>query len=255
MAIPAINYAGNVSSQIRSKGLEVYSGLYASKGVRLTHIWGKGASGDHAKGTALDFMVFNNAAAGHWIANYLMANAERLGVRYIMWNHRIWNVDKDRYGAWRWVPDRGNSTENHMDHVHVAFKSTGGTYVGPNKAPSPSKPAPIPSGSKPVTLKVDGSFGKATITRLQQHIAKAYKSRIVVDGSWGPSSKMYLETVLNYEAKARGWSQPKVTKTTAPGKNTLHTARLRWLVGRNPAAGAWDTETTKALQRFLNSRR
>lgn len=113
---------------------------------------------------------------------------------------------------------------------------------------TPSVPA------TPGKLAVDGSFGPATARAFQTYLKKAYRSGVAVDGSWGPSSRAYLEYALNYEAKRHGWYQAPVTKTTQPGANTLHTARLRWLVGRAPVSGPWDAETTKALQRFLNAR-
>lgn len=195
MALAAIDYAGSVSAPIRSKGLEVYSVLRAGKGVTLTHIWGKGGGGDHAKGVALDFMIFQNEAAGHYIANYLMANAKRLGVQYLMWNHRIWNIDKDGYGKWRWVPDRGSTTENHMDHVHVTFKSATTAYVPPTpakpKPTPPKKPAPAKAPKYPGKQIRRGSSG-AQVLLVQQRL-KARGWSIALDGKFGPTTERTVE--------------------------------------------------------------
>lgn len=112
--------------------------------------------------------------------------------------------------------------------------------------------APPVTTTKSAALVVDGSFGPKTITAFQAYLKRAYRSGIAVDGSWGPSSRRYLEYVLNYEAKQRGWAQIAVGGSTKPGVDSTHTARLRWLVGVTPVAGPWNTATTKALQIFLN---
>lgn len=212
MALPAIAYAGTITASMKSRGLEIYNELLRAKSVRLTHIWGKGATGDHLRGVALDFMVFENAAAGHFIANYVMANAKRLGVQYMMWNHRIWNVDKDRYGVWRWVPDRGNPTKNHMDHVHVSFKSATMNYVPPAGAGTTTAPKPSTKWSradvvamqKLLEVSPDGKWGPGTDAKAQAfrrvaaaslkhtaadvRIAQAIVD-VKVDGSLGPVTR------------------------------------------------------------------
>lgn len=212
MALTAISYAGAVSAPVRSKGLEVYNALRTGKGVTLTHIWGKGASGDHAKGIALDFMIFENAAAGHYIANYLMANAKRLGVQYLMWNHRIWNVDKDKYGAWRWVADRGSVTENHMDHVHVTLKSSSTAYVppspvvakpSPTKPTSPKKPAPPKTPKYPGKQLRRGSSG-ANVLAVQKRL-KARGWSLSTDSKFGPGTERVVRQFqANKKLKADG---------------------------------------------------
>lgn len=77
---------------------------------------------DHPLGLALDFMV--SPAQGDALAAYVQANANRLGVTYIIWRQRIWSVDRSGEG-WRGMEDRGSATANHMDHVHVSFSASG----------------------------------------------------------------------------------------------------------------------------------
>ena len=81
---------------------------------------------DHPSGHAVDIMLPRwNTTAGKakgWdIANYLRANAATLDIQYIIFDQKIWNVARDREG-WRAMSDRGNSTANHKDHVHVTTK-------------------------------------------------------------------------------------------------------------------------------------
>ncbi|WP_240505273.1 hypothetical protein [Nocardia mangyaensis] len=75
--------------------------------------------GDHGSGLALDFMT-PNAAVGDTIAEFVLANKERFGVTYVIWKQRY----NDGNG-WSLMEDRGSSTQNHYDHVHVSFHSYG----------------------------------------------------------------------------------------------------------------------------------
>lgn len=94
---------------------------------------------DHPSGLALDYMI-NNAGGrqtGQNVADYLVANAKRLGVKYLIWNRQSWNPER---GTWA----RYTSTDNpHTDHVHATFKDKapggGGVLV-----PVPSLPG-LPS--------------------------------------------------------------------------------------------------------------
>jgi hypothetical protein len=76
---------------------------------------------DHPSGQALDIMMANDgrdAASvreGNLIAAFLMANASQLGVDYMIWRGNIWYPGRD----WRQMSDRGNWTDNHMNHIHV----------------------------------------------------------------------------------------------------------------------------------------
>lgn len=76
---------------------------------------------DHPSGQALDIMMENDGRdpasvhAGHKIAAFLMANSDQLGVTYMVWRQNIWYPGRD----WREMSDRGNWTDNHMNHIHV----------------------------------------------------------------------------------------------------------------------------------------
>jgi hypothetical protein len=72
--------------------------------------------GDHGTGRALDIMI--SGAAGWEVAEFVRANAGALGVSEVLFSQKIWTVDRGGEG-WRWMEDRGSSTANHYDHVHV----------------------------------------------------------------------------------------------------------------------------------------
>lgn len=71
---------------------------------------------DHPSGHALDFMVYDDAAKGDAISEYLAANAGHFAVKYIIWWQHI-----NRGSGWKPMGDRGSITANHYDHPHVSF--------------------------------------------------------------------------------------------------------------------------------------
>ena len=72
--------------------------------------------GEHAAGRALDVMVSGDR--GWEIAEWVRARAGELGVSEVIYAQRIWTVERSGEG-WRSMEDRGSSTANHYDHVHV----------------------------------------------------------------------------------------------------------------------------------------
>ncbi|AUA20134.1 peptidoglycan-binding protein LysM [Streptococcus suis] len=83
-----------------------------------------GDSGDHGKGLAIDFMVPQSSALGDQVAEYAIANMGAKNISYIIWKQRFYAPYASIYGpayTWNLMPDRGSTTENHYDHVHVSF--------------------------------------------------------------------------------------------------------------------------------------
>ena len=56
---------------------------------------------------------------GDAIANYVRAHASSFGVSEVIWEQHIWSVQRSSEG-WRLMEDRGSTTANHYDHVHVS---------------------------------------------------------------------------------------------------------------------------------------
>ncbi|PZG19694.1 hypothetical protein [Nonomuraea aridisoli] len=85
-----------------------------------------GDPGEHGKGRACDFMMSsggrmatgNDAATGDALAAWLIKNGPRLGVMYIIWKQRYYDIRSG--GGWDPMSDRGGVTANHYDHVHVS---------------------------------------------------------------------------------------------------------------------------------------
>ncbi len=84
-----------------------------------------GGDGEHPLGRACDFMLSSGGVMpssagvqrGYDIAAWAQAN--RLGIMYIIYRQRLWDI---RMASSGWVPmaDRGSITANHFDHVHIS---------------------------------------------------------------------------------------------------------------------------------------
>ena len=86
----------------------------------------------HASGRAIDlFVPLHNGAAdndlGDPIANYLIANAERLGIEYLIWDRTSW-------GGYRAAPKHRAYTgpHPHHDHLHIELSPTSARRTGRN---------------------------------------------------------------------------------------------------------------------------
>ncbi|WP_150237856.1 coiled-coil domain-containing protein [Nocardiopsis quinghaiensis] len=85
----------------------------------------RASADDHGDGRACDFMMSSggavpsaeNQALGTQIAQYGIENADRLGIKYIIWEQQIWQSTSRQ---WTWMNDRGSTTQNHYDHVHIS---------------------------------------------------------------------------------------------------------------------------------------
>lgn len=94
-----------------------------------------GQMSEHPLGRACD-VTFGNAIGqrptpqqlddGWEVTNWMKDNAETLGVQYLIWQGKIWNIDRDDEG-WRdynggGMHDPSDVTGGHYDHLHVTMK-------------------------------------------------------------------------------------------------------------------------------------
>jgi hypothetical protein len=106
----------SVESGLTTNAVKVYRAVCAA--FPAVSSWGgrSGYGGDHGSGHALDIMC--TGSLGDAIAAYVRAHAGELGVSYVIWSQHIWTVQRSSEG-WRAMADRGSTTANHYDHVHV----------------------------------------------------------------------------------------------------------------------------------------
>jgi hypothetical protein len=120
--------AAGVSSAPCADGSGTESGL-TSSAVRLfravcnafpalTTYGGYDGHGEHSSGRAIDFMV-SDPSLGQAVADWARAHASELDLYDVLWAQHIWTPVRSSEG-WRSMPDRGSSTANHYDHVHIS---------------------------------------------------------------------------------------------------------------------------------------
>ena len=98
----------------------------------ITNVLGVGeraanSASDHPAGRAVDVMIANYASAqgraqGDKVAEWVRANARAMGVNYIIWNARIWSVQRAQEGWRAYTHPSGATDDNsaHRNHVHVS---------------------------------------------------------------------------------------------------------------------------------------
>jgi hypothetical protein len=88
---------------------------------------GRSPDGEHSRGRAIDYFFrpyddVGQQREGWRLANWSVANAERLGIRTVIYRDRIWTARRSVQG-WRDYrfrgPDPDNPINRHLDHVHV----------------------------------------------------------------------------------------------------------------------------------------
>jgi hypothetical protein len=106
--------------------------LHAYQQVRLAGFshyaacWRQQSWGEHPLGRACDFAAavggFGGAATGsekdygNRLAGWLIGNADRLGVLYVIWYHQIWEPST----GWHYYKGDGTVNGDHMNHVHLS---------------------------------------------------------------------------------------------------------------------------------------
>lgn len=80
---------------------------------------------DHPSGKAIDVMIppeLVGTPMGKFLGDSINKYALQNGAAYTMWGQQQYMSD----GTVKGMPDRGSPTQNHMDHVHILTRDTGG---------------------------------------------------------------------------------------------------------------------------------
>ncbi|MFG2087421.1 MULTISPECIES: coiled-coil domain-containing protein [unclassified Spirillospora] len=119
---PSVGMGGVTPRMLKVKNtIDVEFGPFPTIGcVRST-----GDPQDHGTGRACDFMVTTGGvmasgsarAQGDQAAQYAISHASALGIKYVIWRQRIYDM---RSPGWRSMSNRGGNTANHYDHVHIS---------------------------------------------------------------------------------------------------------------------------------------
>jgi len=119
-----VDLAAAASGGGDTKGMQVgtiaaRNAISGSTGVKIGGGWRKPDGYDeHSSGQAFDVMVGSKAEGDKVLAAALSTP----GVDYAIWQQYTWKPDGSHGPK---MTDRGNPTQNHMDHVHVHVGATG----------------------------------------------------------------------------------------------------------------------------------
>lgn len=116
------------SGCVTPRTLHTYQEARADGFTHYTVCWSERDSGEHPKGRACDFSAnastFKNAAAtgsdksyGDSLAAYMVKNADRLGIMYVIWYRQIWQPGT----GWKAYSASGGPSVVHTNHVHVSM--------------------------------------------------------------------------------------------------------------------------------------
>jgi uncharacterized protein YraI len=111
--------SSSIESHLTSNARAVYRAVCAAYGGSVSSFGGyrAGDSGDHGSGRAVDIMVSGDP--GWTIARFVQAHASELDVSYVIYQQKIWLAGNPT-SQWKAMEDRGSTTANHYDHVHVS---------------------------------------------------------------------------------------------------------------------------------------
>jgi uncharacterized protein YraI len=111
--------SSDIEANLTANARSVYRAVCAAFGNTVSSFGGyrAGDSGDHGSGHAVDIMV--SGEPGWDIVRYVQAHARELGVTYVIYQQKIWQAG-DPTSQWKLMEDRGSTTANHYDHVHVS---------------------------------------------------------------------------------------------------------------------------------------
>jgi hypothetical protein len=114
------NTAGAINPRAQAAADAVVSNVPGAGSISLGGTRPSAADpGGHPSGLAVDYMVMANGGLGDAIAAYHVAHWDELGVEYVIWKQRMLSSPG---GAWKAMENRGGTTANHFDHVHVNYR-------------------------------------------------------------------------------------------------------------------------------------
>lgn len=141
MAGKTYNFNGLAEARMNKAVVAIIKSLFAflSQQPWAQSIWpGSGwrtGSAEHSSGRAVDIMVSSGVnrrptpeqkKAADALVNLLIKHAKALGIQWVLFGKDgqvTWSYNVDR-GNWRRLSNRGSVSANHIDHVHVYFKSS-----------------------------------------------------------------------------------------------------------------------------------
>ncbi len=115
------SYSGPTVLGLKPKAMVVYNAVTARWSFKSIGGYRASSLSNHQLGGAIDFMLTPSvdSAKGWAIANFVTSNAAEFGIDHVIFEQKIWTPYKP---YWRAMENRGSTTANHYDHVHVSVK-------------------------------------------------------------------------------------------------------------------------------------
>jgi hypothetical protein len=117
------------SGCLTARTLHMYTQARAAGFTRYTACWRQQSWGEHPKGRACDVAAAVSAFGGvdtggdrgygDRLAGWMIGNADRLGVLYVIWHKRIWLPGQ---GWHAYTTESGNPNGDHTNHVCVSTR-------------------------------------------------------------------------------------------------------------------------------------
>lgn len=176
--------------------------------------WREDPIPDHPSGQALDIMLRDDGrtkqsvSEGATIAGFLMANWQQLGVVYFIFRQQIWHPGQ----AFRLMEDRGDWTQNHMNHIHVLVNGQHAAY------------GPLVSAAG-VTLPADRLPDPAALRRAQEARIAALRGQVVA------ARKSARAAARSARVVRRQWGSLGIGVTAAQRQVDLTIRRAYMLAG------------------------
>ena len=130
---PRASRARSVTSNLRDNVVDAETavlqncaGVSEVQGYNYRTIAGTGKLSDHALGLAVDFIVPRCSKYGDNITDFLLRYHDQFGIKYIIWNEKIYSARNGWKGrAYGHPGGFSDDTRAHRDHVHVSFHGGG----------------------------------------------------------------------------------------------------------------------------------
>lgn len=114
---------------LTARTLHAYQEVRKAGFTHYVHCWRQQSWGEHPKGRACDFAAAKNDFGGvatgadrdygNRLAGWLIGNADRLGVLYVIWFKEIWLPG---VGWHRYTTEGGDPSGDHTNHVHLSIR-------------------------------------------------------------------------------------------------------------------------------------
>jgi hypothetical protein len=222
-----------------------------------------GGQSEHKEGRALDYMLDINKpadkAAAEDVLQWLLATdkygnedamARRLGIMYMIWNHRIWSAHKASQG---WQPYDGPNP--HTDHIHFSLSWAGAKkqttwWTSPEVSQEPRGPLYnrsrwLSSGWDDAATLVDSNTKLVDTAIASVPSSNAYAFTLVKGGGVyyrlrDPKTSKWVDAASPVDTNG---AITKIAATATPD-GTLHLLTLVPGNGvyyrfRNPSTGVW----------------